>query len=71
MLHELCHLITENGIGSFLILLALIWATVTVLTAFINRNKPSCICDCCDENEDEDEEEVVAMGGEEEDHDHR
>lgn len=64
MLHEICLLITNNGLGSFLILLALIWASERVITAFINRNKPVCDCECCQDNhEDEEDDEVVAMGG--------
>lgn len=64
---ELVHLVEWGGIGSFIILLAFIWACERVITAFINRNKPATDCerDCeceCDEEEDE-EEEVVAMGG--------
>lgn len=65
---ELVHLIEWGGIGSFIILLAFIWACERVITAFINRNKPATDCerDCecdCDEEECDEEEEVVAMGG--------
>jgi hypothetical protein len=63
MFHDLCTLITNNGFGAFIILLALIWACERVVTALINRNKPVCDCDCCqmmggeEEDEDEDEDE--------------
>lgn len=68
MFHDLCTLITNNPLGSFIVILALIWACERVVTALINRNKPECECECCiDHPDDDDEDEVVAMGGEEDD----
>lgn len=69
-MHDFFILVDRNGLGFFLITLALIGAAVRVITTFINRNKPVCDCDCCGDGPDE-EEEVVAMGGEEEDHAHK
>ena len=58
----------ENPLGTFIIILCLIWAVERMVVAFINRNKPpTCRCDNCD---DDDEDEVIAMGGQvEEDED--
>lgn len=73
-MRELVGLIEWGGIGSFIIIIAFIWACERVITAFINRNKPDTDCerDCecdCDEDHDEDEgEEVVAMGGQVDEH---
>ena len=52
-------LIREFPFGSFIIILAVLWAGERVVTALINRNKPpapECDCDCCDEDEEEDED---------------
>ena len=72
---DLVRLIEWGGIGSFIVILAFIWAGERVLTAFINRNKPAtdcardCECDCDEESEEpeEDGQEVVVMGGQVED----
>jgi len=56
MSHELFALMRENPLGSFIIILCVLWAFERVVVAFINRNKPvvDCDCDCCtDEEEDE------------------
>lgn len=57
MFHELVTLIRENPFGSFIIILATLWACERVIRAFINRNKPvapECDCDCEDEDDEED-----------------
>lgn len=67
-------LIDRNAFGFFIITLALIMVFYKIVTAFIERNKPACECDCCqdpvDEDEDEEDEdeedEVIARGGREE-----
>lgn len=53
-------LIREFPFGSFIIILAVLWACERVVTSFINRNKPAapqCECDCCEDAEEEDEED--------------
>ena len=70
-MRELVQLIEWGGIGSFIILLAFIWACERVITAFINRNKPAPQECCHEDDEDEyedEEEEVVAMGGQVDEH---
>jgi hypothetical protein len=68
---DLVRLIEWGGIGSFIVILAFIWACERVITGFINRNKPAtdcerdCECDCDEEPEDGDD--VVVMGGQVED----
>lgn len=67
-------LIREFPFGSFIIILAVLWACERVVTSIINRNKPTapnCNCDCCEGDDDDDEPEGdrVIMGGEEEDQD--
>lgn len=53
MIHELFTLMRENPLGTFIIILAILWAFERMVTAFINRNKPVCDCDCCEEIEEE------------------
>jgi len=56
-------LIKEFPFGSFIIILAALWAFERMVTSFINRNKPivQCDCNCCEEEEEdcceEDEED--------------
>jgi len=69
MLHEFLTFLSNNPIMCLICFLAFLWACERVVTAHINRHKPTCEHDCCDDEEDE--EEVVAMGGEEEDHEPR
>lgn len=67
MSHDLFLLMRENPFGTFIIILAVLWAFERMVVALINRNKPACECTCCDEDADDD---VVAMGGQtEEDED--
>ncbi len=54
---EIASLIRQFPEGSFFIILAIIGGITGVARAFINRNKPSCNCDCCDLDDDEYEEE--------------
>jgi hypothetical protein len=61
MTHELFALMRENPLGTFIIILAVLWAFERMVTTFLNRNKPVCECDCCQEEETEEE------GGEEDD----
>ncbi len=61
MSHELFALMRENPLGTFIIILCLLWAFERMVTAFINRNKPVCDCECC--------EETVEEGGEEDEED--
>jgi hypothetical protein len=59
MFHDLTVLITNNPFGSFIIILAALWACERVVKAFINRNKPpapECNCECCDEDEEDEED---------------
>lgn len=72
MIHEIVSLIKENPLGSFIVILAVLWACERVITAFINRNKPPatvCECPCCDEDDECEEDEVVARGGQVEEED--
>lgn len=62
MFHDLCALITNNPLGSFIIILSLIWATERTVKAILNRNKPECDCECCQDDDDDDDHEVVASG---------
>jgi hypothetical protein len=61
MIHELFTLMRENPLGTFIIILAVLWAFERMVVAFLHRNRPvvNCECDCChtdtDEEEDEDE----------------
>lgn len=53
-------LIREFPFGSFIIILAALWACERMVTAFINRNKPpapQCDCECCELDEDEEDED--------------
>lgn len=53
-------LIREFPFGSFIIILATLWAGERMVTAFINRNKPpppECDCECCELDEDEEDED--------------
>ena len=61
MIHELFSLMRENPLGTFIIILAVLWAFERMVTTFLNRNKPvvQCDCDCCEHDETEEE------GGEE------
>lgn len=65
MFHDLCALITNNPFGSFIIILASIWAAERVVTALINRKKPECECDCCvnEHDDDDDDEDRPIKGG--------
>jgi len=62
---EIVQLIREFPWGAFFILLALISGIVTIITTFINRNKPPAPnkrCLLCEE--DTDDGEVIASGSE-------
>ena len=58
-MHEIASLIREFPFGSFLIITGFGAGVVSVITTFINRNKPvvECNCDCCGLDEDDEEEE--------------
>lgn len=71
MLHEILDFISANGFGVFLVVMSFMWFTYWLIKSFIERNKPTCVCECCESDEDEEDEEVVAMGGEEEDDGHQ
>lgn len=50
-------LIRQFPEGSFILILAFIWACERAVSSFFNRNRPSCDCDCCGVEDDEEEEE--------------
>lgn len=51
---EIVSLIREFPFGSFLIITAIISGFFALGHALINRNKPTCECDCCVVEEDDD-----------------
>jgi hypothetical protein len=59
MSHELFALMRENPVGTFIIILCVLWAFERMVVAFFNRNKPvvQCECDCCEVDDEEEEEE--------------
>ncbi len=63
---ELVGLVREFPFGSFIIILSVLWACERVVSAFINRNKPSCDCDCCNEDEDDIDPDDIAPDEDEE-----
>jgi len=63
MLHDFFILVDRNGLGFFLITLAILWAFERMVVAFINRNKPVCNCECCTFEHDDDDDEIVEKGG--------
>ncbi len=64
-METIASLIREFPFGSFLIITGIIAGCVTVAKTFINRNKPTCECDCC--GTDDDDDDPVIEGGEEDD----
>lgn len=56
-MHEIASLIREFPFGSFLIITGIGGGIVTIITTFINRNRPvvECNCDCCDEGEEDED----------------
>lgn len=56
MSHELFALMRENPLGTFIIILCVLWAIERMVVAFLHRNRPTCDCECCEPEEEEDEE---------------
>ena len=57
---EIANLIRQFPEGSFLLLLALIWACERMVVSAVNRNRPlvqKCDCECCHLDDDEEDEE--------------
>lgn len=52
-MHELVQLARENALGTFVLLIATVWAIERAVTAWANSKRPivKCECDgsCCEE----------------------
>lgn len=54
-METIASLIREFPFGSFLIIAGTLIGISGIAHAIINRNKPTCECDCCVVEEDDDE----------------